>query len=139
MASSKGIETIICDHHEVEMCPDAIAVLDPIKPGCNYPFKFLSGCGVAYKFAKAISTKLDKPEVPDEYLDLVAIAAAADVVPLVGENRIFVQAGFSAIAAASSCGHKSAFRELARQPYKIDDRSGLVHDCPANKCGREIG
>ncbi|MFZ1083297.1 MAG: single-stranded-DNA-specific exonuclease RecJ [Candidatus Kryptoniota bacterium] len=108
-ASAKGIDTIICDHHEVEVCPDAVAVLDPIKPGCNYPFKFLSGCGVAYKFAKAISTRLDKPTLPDEYLDLVAIAAAADVVPLVGENRIFVQAGFGAIALHPRAGIKALF------------------------------
>ena len=109
LASSKGIETIVCDHHEVEMCPDAIAVLDPIKPGCNYPFKFLSGCGVAYKFARAVSTKLHKTQVPDEYIDLVAIAAAADVVPLVGENRIFVQAGFNAIARHPRAGIKALF------------------------------
>jgi len=108
-ASLKGIDTIICDHHEVEMCPDAVAVLDPIKPRCNYPFKFLSGCGVAYKFAKAISIKLDKPSLPDEYLDLVAIAAAADVVPLIGENRIFVRAGFDAIARHPRAGIKALF------------------------------
>ena len=108
-ASTKRIDTIICDHHEVDVCPDAVAVLDPIKPGCNYPFKFLSGCGVAYKFAKAISTRLDKPKMPDEYLDLVAIAAAADVVPLIGENRIFIQAGFSAIAHHPRAGIKALF------------------------------
>ncbi len=106
-ASSKGIDTIVCDHHEVESTPPAVAVLDPIKPGCDYPFKFLSGCGVAYKFAKAISIKLGKPELPDEYLDLVAIAAAADVVPLVGENRILVQAGFAAIARQPRAGIKA--------------------------------
>ena len=110
LASSKGIETIICDHHEVEVCPDAVAVLDPIKPGCNYPFKYLSGCGVAYKFAKAISAKLGKEYFPDEYIDLVAIAAAADVVPLVGENRIFVRAGFDAIASHPRAGIKALFR-----------------------------
>lgn len=106
-ASSKGIDTVVCDHHEVEETPKAVAVLDPIKPGCDYPFKFLSGCGVAYKFAKAISMKLGKQELPDEYLDLVAIAAAADVVPLVGENRILVQAGFSAIALQPRAGIKA--------------------------------
>jgi single-stranded-DNA-specific exonuclease len=110
LASSKGIDTIICDHHEVELCPDAIAVLDPIKPGCNYPFKFLSGCGVAYKFAKAVSAKLGKEHLPDEYIDLVAIAAAADVVPLVGENRIFVRAGFEAIASHPRAGIKALFQ-----------------------------
>ncbi len=107
LASSKGIDTIVCDHHEVEDCPDAVAVLDPIKPGCDYPFKYLSGCGVAYKFAKAVSIRLGKNELPDEYLDLVAIAAAADVVPLVGENRILVQAGFEAIGRHPRAGIKA--------------------------------
>ncbi|MCL5267186.1 MAG: single-stranded-DNA-specific exonuclease RecJ [Bacteroidetes bacterium] len=106
-ANERGIDTIICDHHEVETCPAAVAVLDPIKPGCNYPFKFLSGCGVAYKFAKAVSTELGKSDLPDQYLDLVAIAAAADVVPLVGENRVFVQAGFNAIAKKPRAGIKA--------------------------------
>ncbi len=106
-ASSKGIDTIVCDHHEVEETPKAVAVLDPIKPGCDYPFKFLSGCGVAYKFAKAVSMRLGKQDLPDEYLDLVAIAAAADVVPLVGENRILVQAGFNAIALQPRAGIKA--------------------------------
>ncbi len=109
-ASSKGIDTVICDHHEVDVCPDAVAVLDPIKPGCNYPFKYLSGCGVAYKFAKAVSIKLGKGNLPDEYVDLVAIAAAADVVPLVGENRIFVQEGFKAIAQHPRAGVNALLR-----------------------------
>lgn len=110
LASSKGIETIVCDHHEVEVCPAAVAVLDPIKPGSTYPFKFLSGCGVAYKFAKAISANLDKADLPDEYIDLVSIAAAADVVPLVGENRIFVRAGFAAISRHPRAGIKALFQ-----------------------------
>jgi single-stranded-DNA-specific exonuclease len=107
---SRGIETIVCDHHEVETLPDAVAVLDPIKPGCNYPFKYLSGCGVAYKFAKAISIQLSKPALPDSYLDLVAIAAAADVVPLIDENRILVQAGFKAIAEQPRAGIKALLK-----------------------------
>lgn len=117
LASSKGIETIVCDHHEVEVCPDAVAVLDPIKPGSAYPFKFLSGCGVAYKFAKAISTRLEKADLPDEYIDLVSIAAAADVVPLVGENRIFVRAGFDAISRHPRAGIKALF-----QSSRVDHR-----------------
>ncbi|HUI31844.1 MAG TPA: single-stranded-DNA-specific exonuclease RecJ [Candidatus Acidoferrales bacterium] len=110
LALSKGIEAIVCDHHEVELCPEAVAVLDPIKPGCGYPFKFLSGCGVAYKFAKGVSTKLDKPQLPDEYIDLVAIAAAADVVPLTGENRVFVRSGFDAVARRPRAGIKALFQ-----------------------------
>lgn len=119
LASSKGIETIVCDHHEVESSPDAVAVLDPIKPGCSYPFKYLSGCGVAYKFAKAISTRLGKEHLPDEYIDLVAVAAAADVVPLVGENRIFVRAGFDAIARRPRAGIKALFRSSRVDPSRL--------------------
>jgi single-stranded-DNA-specific exonuclease len=119
LASSKGIETIVCDHHEVESSPDAVAVLDPIKPGCSYPFKYLSGCGVAYKFAKAISTRLGKEHLPDEYIDLVAVAAAADVVPLVGENRIFVRAGFDAIARRPRAGIKALFRSSHVDPSRL--------------------
>ena len=118
-ATSRGIDTIICDHHEVEACPDAVAVLDPIKPGCNYPFKYLSGCGVAYKFAKAISIRLGKQELPDEYMDLVAIAAAADVVPLVGENRIFVQGGFNAIARRPRAGVKALLQSSRIDPVRL--------------------
>lgn len=107
---SRGIDTIVCDHHEVESLPAAVAVLDPIKPNCNYPFKYLSGCGVAYKFAKAISIQLGKPAIPDTYLDLVAIAAAADVVPLIDENRILVHAGFKAIAEQPRAGIKALLK-----------------------------
>ncbi|MGC8594754.1 MAG: single-stranded-DNA-specific exonuclease RecJ [Candidatus Kryptoniota bacterium] len=107
---NRGLETIVCDHHEVDALPEAVAVLDPIKPGCTYPFKYLSGCGVAYKFAKATSIQLGKPDLPDKYLDLVAIAAAADVVPLIDENRILVQAGFKAIAEQPRAGIKALMR-----------------------------
>ena len=119
LASSLGIDTIVCDHHEVEVAPAAVAVLDPFKPGCNYPFKFLSGCGVAYKFAKAISIRLGKDSLPDEYVDLVAIAAAADVVPLVGENRIFVRAGFDAIALHPRAGIDALFQSSHIDPRKL--------------------
>jgi single-stranded-DNA-specific exonuclease len=93
-AKSKGIDCIICDHHEPgEVIPDVYAIIDPLQEGDIYPFKHLSACGVAFKVAQAISQRLNKPELTYPYLDLVAIASAADMVPLIGENRILVHFG----------------------------------------------
>lgn len=97
-AKTLGIDVIICDHHEPSSeLPDAVAVLDPIKPNCNYPFKHLSGCGVGYKLIQAICTQFGKKDLENEYLDFVALAAAADIVPLVGENRSLVTHGLMKI------------------------------------------
>lgn len=88
-AKQHGIEVIVCDHHETaEELPPAIAILDPIKPGCTYPFKSLAGCGVAFKLIQALAERRGRPELANSYLDFVAIASAADIVPLTGENRI---------------------------------------------------
>lgn len=93
-AAEKGIDVIICDHHEAaDEIPPAYAVLDPIKPGCNYPFKYLSGCGVGFKLIQAMAQRLGTPDIVWPYLDFVAIAAAADIVPLTGENRLLVTHG----------------------------------------------
>lgn len=72
-------------------------MLDPIKPGCNYPYKYLSGAGVAFKLARAVSDRVGRKDVVLEYLDLVAIAAAADIVPLTDENRVLVKKGMEMI------------------------------------------
>jgi single-stranded-DNA-specific exonuclease len=97
-ANSLGIDTIICDHHQAkEKIPNAYAVLDPIKPGDTYPFKHLSGAGVAFKLARAVGDRIGKKELPLKYLDLVALAGAADIVPLVQENRVLVKEGLDLI------------------------------------------
>lgn len=97
-ANTFGIDTIICDHHQPkEQLPNAYAILDPLKPGCNYPFKYLSGAGVAFKLARAVADRFGKKEMVFKYLDLVALAGAADIVPLVDENRILVRAGIEQI------------------------------------------
>jgi single-stranded-DNA-specific exonuclease len=97
-ANELGIDTIICDHHQSkDILPPALAILDPIKPGCNYPFKYLSGAGVAFKLAQGISERIGKKDLPLKYLDLVALAGAADIVPLVDENRILVKEGLDQI------------------------------------------
>jgi single-stranded-DNA-specific exonuclease len=97
-AKGLGIDLIICDHHQPKAeIPDAFAVLDPLKPGCNYPYKYLSGAGVAFKLAQGISSRIGKRELPLKYLDLVALAGAADIVPLIDENRILVKSGLEQI------------------------------------------
>lgn len=97
-ANSLKIDTIICDHHQPkDKIPEAYAVLDPIKPGDTYPFKHLSGAGVAFKLARAVGERIGKKELPMKYLDLVALAGAADIVPLVEENRVLVKEGLELI------------------------------------------
>ncbi|MCI0706357.1 MAG: single-stranded-DNA-specific exonuclease RecJ [Ignavibacteriae bacterium] len=101
-----GIDVVICDHHEpADRLPNAYAVLDPIKPGCSYPFKQLCGCGVAFKLLQALITRDsirtlfeqggDQPL--ESYLDFVTLATTADIVPLVGENRTLVSLGLNLI------------------------------------------
>ncbi len=97
-AKQLGMDLIICDHHQPkEIIPDAYAVLDPLKPGCEYPFDYLSGAGVAFKLAQGVSERIGKRELPLQFLDLVALAGAADIVPLIDENRILVKEGIKQI------------------------------------------
>ncbi len=94
-ASSLGLDVIICDHHlPGDEIPEAIAVLDPKQPGCSYPYKELSGCGVGFKFIHAYSIVNKIPfEELIPYLDLVAVSIASDIVPLTGENRVMAYYG----------------------------------------------
>jgi single-stranded-DNA-specific exonuclease len=97
-ANSLGMDVIICDHHQPKNeIPNALAVLDPLKPVCNYPFKYLSGAGVAFKLCQGICDRIGKRDLPMQYLDLVSLAAAADIVPLKDENRILVYEGLNQI------------------------------------------
>lgn len=97
-ANKLGIDIIICDHHQPkDELPPALAVLDPLKPQCKYPFKYLSGAGVAFKLAQGVSQKIGKRDMPFKYFDLVALAGAADIVPLTDENRILVKEGLDRI------------------------------------------
>jgi len=94
-ANEKGIDFIICDHHTPgEKIPDAIAVLDPKRSDCNYPFKELSGCGVGFKLMQALSIKKGIPaEALYQKLDILAVSICADIVPMTGENRILCHFG----------------------------------------------
>jgi len=98
LVNKLGMDLIICDHHQPkEQIPNAYAVLDPLKPECNYPFKYLSGAGIAFKLAQGVAERIGKREMPMQYLDLVALAGAADIVPLVDENRALVSEGIKII------------------------------------------
>ena len=98
-AKEKGVDVIICDHHNPgERLPDAIAVLDPKRSDCNYPFKELCGCGVGFKLIQAITeTEGEKIETLLHYLDLVAVAVGADIVPMIDENRVMTYFGLRQI------------------------------------------
>lgn len=125
LAKSYGIDVIICDHHHPkEELPNAFAILDPIKPGCNYPFKFLSGAGVAFKLAQGIAERIGKRELPFKYLDLVSLAAAADIVSLTDENRILVREGLNLINSSPRAGIKALIEKCSINPGSLS--SGQV-------------
>ena len=94
-AKKKGLDIIICDHHRPgDKVPDAAAVLDPKQPDCPYPFKDLSGCGVGFKLIQAVAKRMKMPDKRVfSSIDLVAISIAADIVPIVGENRVLTYFG----------------------------------------------
>ncbi len=119
-ARSLGLDVIICDHHEAgDTIPDAVAVLDPIKPGCSYPFKNLCGCGVGFKLIQAVAQRLGREEVVPEFLDFVTLASTADIVPLIGENRILVRYGLEAINHNPRPGIKALIEIAGIKPGKI--------------------
>jgi len=108
-ARSLGIECILTDHHEQgETLPKAVALVDPKLKECNYPYGDLSGVGVAWKLAEALYQRLqqDRSEL-EEHLDLVALGTSADIVPLVGENRVLTKFGIRQIARTTKPGLKS--------------------------------
>lgn len=99
LAKELGVDFIICDHHTPgDTLPDAVAVLDAKRNDCSYPYKELSGCGVGFKLIQAITQhrKIEN-SVLDQYLDLVAVSIAADIVPITGENRILAYYGLDRI------------------------------------------
>lgn len=122
-AAEKGIDFIICDHHRPgETIPEAVAVLDPKREDCEYPYKELCGCGVGFKLIQAINTKrLGTPEVLLPYLDLVATAIGADIVPITGENRILAYHGLNVINVAPRMGFKAILAQVKKDKLTITD------------------
>jgi len=124
-ARSKQIDFIVCDHHlPAETIPDAVAVLDPKREGCSYPYKELSGCGVGFKLLQAYSRINGIPF--DElipYLDLVAVSIASDIVPVTGENRILAHFGLIQLNKNPRTGLKSIIKisGMSGKQIGIDD------------------
>ena len=121
-AKELGIDFIVCDHHLPEKSiPDAVAVLDPKRYDCDYPFKELCGCGIGFKLIQALQIKLKLPK--NEliiYSDLVATAIAADIVPIVGENRVLTFIGLKQMQSNPRLGFKILTNQL-RKPLKVTD------------------
>ncbi len=122
-ASKKEIDFIICDHHRPgNEIPDAVAVLDPKREDCEYPYKELCGCGVGFKLIQALATNRNQT-IDDlvEYLDLVAIAIAADIVPITGENRILAFYGLQVINQHPRNGIKAMIHQVKKKELTITD------------------
>jgi len=119
-AKTLGIDFIVCDHHlpDIEL-PPAVAILNAKQPNCPYPYKELCGCGVGFKLASAIAERLGLPNASYlQYLDLVATAIAADIVPMTGENRVLTYYGLQKIN-ENPCPGIKALKELAGVKNKM--------------------
>ena len=125
-AKSKGIDFIICDHHVPDdRLPEAVAILNPKLEGNPYPFKHLSGCGVGFKFMQAFaqSNGLTNSYELDSLLDLVAVSIAADIVPIIGENRIMAYYGIKRLNTNPNMGLRSIIKicGMANKEITISD------------------
>ncbi|MGC1203609.1 MAG: single-stranded-DNA-specific exonuclease RecJ [Flavobacteriaceae bacterium] len=122
-ANEKGIDFIICDHHRPgEHIPKAIAVLDPKRDDCEYPYKELCGCGVGFKLIQALASKEGKTvDHLVEYLDLVATAIGADIVPITGENRVLAYFGLQVINQNPRVGIAALISQIKKTELTIID------------------
>ena len=122
-AKEKNIDFIICDHHRPgDSLPEAVAVLDPKRDDCTYPYDELCGCGVGFKLIQALSQNQNQT-INDliPYLDLVATAIAADIVPITGENRVLAHFGLQVINQAPRPGIQALIQQIKKQTLTITD------------------
>lgn len=122
-AKEKGVDFIICDHHRPgEKLPDAVAVLDPKRDDCDYPYDELCGCGVGFKLIQALGSR-NGETIYDvtQYLDLVATAIGADIVPITGENRILAYYGLQVINEQPRIGFKAIIDQVNKTTLTITD------------------
>ncbi len=124
-AKEKGIEFIICDHHlPDDHMPEAVAVLDPKRSDCSYPFDDLSGCGVGFKLMQAYSIKMDIPQADVlSLLDLLVVSIASDLVSITGENRVLAYFGLKQLNTSPRRGLLSIIKlaGLEKHMITIDD------------------
>jgi single-stranded-DNA-specific exonuclease len=120
-ARQNGVDIIICDHHLPDpTLPEAVAVLDPKRPDCEYPFKELSGCGVGFKLLQAYTQKYQPENIKiDDYLDFVVVSIAADTVSVTGENRILAHYGMMIINENTRVGFK-AILDIVNSKKKLE-------------------
>jgi single-stranded-DNA-specific exonuclease len=122
-AKAKNIDFIICDHHRPgAILPDAVAVLDPKRDDCSYPYDELCGCGVGFKLIQALAE--NRNQTIDDlvlYLDLVATAIAADIVPITGENRVLAKFGLEVINSNPRPGIKALIQNVKKKVLTITD------------------
>tara|TARA_R110000796_G_scaffold183498_2_gene299954 strand:- start:22970 stop:24658 length:1689 start_codon:yes stop_codon:yes gene_type:complete len=122
-AKEKNIDFIICDHHRPgDTIPDAVAILDPKRNDCSYPYDELCGCGVGFKLIQALGAR--KGETINDliqYLDLVATAIGADIVPITGENRVLAYFGLKVINANPRAGFKAIINQIKKNELTITD------------------
>ncbi len=122
-AKERNIDFIICDHHRPgEFLPDAVAVLDPKRDDCSYPYDELCGCGIGFKLIQALGENRNQTiEDLTPYLDLVATAIAADIVPMTGENRVLAHFGLQVINSDPRPGIKALIHQIKKQTLDITD------------------
>ncbi len=122
-ANDKNIDFIICDHHRPgDRLPEAVAVLDPKREDCSYPYDELCGCGVGFKLVQALAQ--NRNQTIDDllvYLDLVATAIAADIVPITGENRVLAKFGLEVINSNPRPGIKALIQNVKKKTLTITD------------------
>lgn len=122
-AKERNIDFIICDHHRPGVfLPDAVAVLDPKRDDCSYPYDELCGCGIGFKLIQALGgTRNQTIDDLIPYLDLVATAIAADIVPMTGENRVLAYFGLQVINSEPRSGIKALVHQLKKKVLDITD------------------
>ena len=122
-AKEKNIDFIICDHHRPgNSLPEAVAVLDPKRDDCTYPYDELCGCGIGFKLIQALGENRNQTiEDLTSYLDLVATAIAADIVPMTGENRILAYFGLQVINSDPRPGFKALTHQVKKKTLDITD------------------
>jgi len=124
-ARTKGIDFIICDHHTPgDKLPDAVAVLDPKRADCSYPFEELSGCGVGFKLIQALALKMELDlDAITHFLDLVVVSIASDIVSINGENRVLAHFGLQTLAQSPRIGLQ-AIKNVAQ----LNNREMTIED-----------
>jgi single-stranded-DNA-specific exonuclease len=137
-AKTLGIDFVVCDHHLPDaILPPAVAILNPKQSACAYPYKELCGCGVGFKLMQALATTWQLPEETYlRYLDLVATAIAADIVPISGENRVLAYYGLKQVNENPSIGIRALMELAAVQKEMLLNNLVFVIAPRVNAAGR---